>query len=80
MKNNNSSGASVIGMLGVLFVTLKLTGCIGWSWWLVLLPFYGPAVIAVLVLGGFFALVAFVDYMAGREAGRRYNSFKKVVK
>jgi len=30
----------VIGLLGVLFVGLKLTGYIDWSWWLVTLPFW----------------------------------------
>jgi len=28
------------GLLTVLFVGLKLTGYIDWSWWLVLLPMY----------------------------------------
>ena len=28
------------GSLTILFVGLKLTGYIDWSWWLVLLPFY----------------------------------------
>ncbi len=27
--------------LGLTFVVLKLVGVIHWSWWLVLLPFYG---------------------------------------
>jgi len=36
-------------MLTTLFVGLKLTGVIGWSWWLVLLPFYGGALLAVLI-------------------------------
>lgn len=35
-------GVGVLGMLGVLFVGLKLTHVINWSWWLVLLPFWGP--------------------------------------
>ena len=30
-----------IGLLGVLFVGLKLTGYIDWSWWWVTLPFWG---------------------------------------
>lgn len=39
-----SSGrfASTPSLLGVAFVILKLTHVIHWSWWLVLLPFYGP--------------------------------------
>lgn len=43
---------SVFGLLGVLFVALKLLGHITWSWWLVLLPFYGG-----LVIVAFFGLL-----------------------
>ena len=31
-------------ILAVLFIALKLTGVIIWSWWLVLLPLYGGLV------------------------------------
>jgi len=40
--------------LALIFITLKLTNVIAWSWWLVLLPLYGLAAlvaIAFLVLG-----------------------------
>lgn len=30
------------GLLAVLFIGLKLTHYIDWSWWLVLLPIYFP--------------------------------------
>lgn len=55
MENNKSSdGIGVLGLLGVLFVGLKLTGFINWSWWLVTLPFWGGVaflfVFIVLVL------------------------------
>jgi len=41
----------IVGILGVLFVGLKLASIIKWSWWLVLLPFYGGAlVVGVLIL------------------------------
>jgi len=30
-----------LGMLGLLFIGLKLGNVIAWSWWLVLLPLYG---------------------------------------
>lgn len=44
------------GLLGLLFIGLKLGGMIDWSWWLVLLPIYGGvAFIACLV--AFFGLV-----------------------
>lgn len=28
--------------LGLIFIVLKLCDVIDWSWWLVLLPLYGP--------------------------------------
>lgn len=36
------------GILGLIFVTLKLTDVIDWSWWLVLLPLYGPLVLSAI--------------------------------
>lgn len=42
-------GPSILGLLGILFVGLKLTAYIDWSWWLVLLPFYGPWVFAIIL-------------------------------
>ena len=41
------------GFLTLIFITLKLTDHIDWSWWLVLLPSYAGLIIflgAVLVL------------------------------
>ena len=52
MSNENSSssgGVGVLGLLGVAFVVLKLTGYITWSWWLVTLPFWGGIVFFVVV-------------------------------
>ena len=38
MESNGGSGS--LGLLGVLFVGLKLTGYIDWSWWYVTMPFW----------------------------------------
>jgi len=43
-------GVGVLGLLGVLFVALKLLGVITWSWWWVLLPFWGGLAIVLAVL------------------------------
>ena len=37
---------NLITILGLLFLTLKLTGHIDWSWWWVLAPFWIPLTIA----------------------------------
>jgi len=49
-SSSSSSGATTLGLLGVLFVGLKLTGFINWSWWWVTAPFWGGL---ALVLGFF---------------------------
>lgn len=53
-------GIGLFGLLGVLFIGLKLTNFINWSWWLVLLPLYGPFALIMLILGG--AVVAHVAF------------------
>lgn len=52
MSTNNSSASGGIGfggLLTILFIALKLTGFINWSWWLVLLPAYGPLVVVLII-------------------------------
>ena len=38
-----------LGLLTLLFVGLKLAGVIGWSWWWVLAPLWGPVALALVV-------------------------------
>lgn len=35
------NGVSVLSLLGIVFITLKLTGVITWSWLWVTVPFWG---------------------------------------
>lgn len=39
-SSSSSSGIGIFGLLGVVFVTLKLCGVIDWSWWWVTAPFW----------------------------------------
>ncbi len=58
-KVNVTVGPGVGGLLGVLFVALKLTGQIDWSWFWVLSPFWIPFAI-ILGFIGFMFLVALI--------------------
>lgn len=40
----------ILGILGLIFITLKLTGYIAWSWVWVLAPFWIPVALGVLLL------------------------------
>ena len=59
MKMNKSGGIGFFGLLGILFIALKLTGYIAWSWWLVLLPLYLPFAVAVSLFAIGFGLLMF---------------------
>lgn len=50
-NESKSGGIGVLGLLGVAFVVLKLTGVIDWSWWWVTAPFWvGLAIVLVLAV------------------------------
>lgn len=48
--NNQSGGIGICTLLTVLFVGLKLTDNIDWSWWWVLSPMWLPFVVLLFLL------------------------------
>lgn len=40
----------ILGLLGLIFITLKLTGVIAWSWVWVLAPFWIPFALMLTIL------------------------------
>ena len=55
-KTVNSNGIGFCGILTIVFITLKLTNNIDWSWWWVLGPLWIPTAI-VLLLCIFFGII-----------------------
>lgn len=53
-SSSSSSGIGFFGLLGVLFIALKLTGHITWSWLWVLAPIWAPALIGLSIFLGVF--------------------------
>lgn len=55
----------ILGILGVAFIVLKLTGYIDWSWWWVTAPFWGPIalligiIVLVLLIAGIVGIIGF---------------------
>jgi len=43
-------GIGFLGMLTLLFIGLKLTGYINWSWWWVLSPLWIPIWLVLMIL------------------------------
>lgn len=58
-----SGGIGFLGLLTIVFITLKLTGVISWSWWWVTAPLWIPVgIVAVAVV-----LVAVIGVLVNRR-------------
>ena len=51
IQGTASAPFPIFGLLGILFIGLKLGGVIEWSWWWVTLPFWGGAAVVVFFFG-----------------------------
>lgn len=74
MTSNNttsSGGIGFTGLLTILFIALKLTHVIGWSWWWVLSPIWISAALTLVIVGAVVG-IAFISVTAKeRKAARR---------
>lgn len=50
-KSSSAGGIGFTGLLAILFIGLKLTGVIAWSWWWVLSPLWIGVVLWLLIVG-----------------------------
>ena len=46
----NSGGIGFFGLLTIVFITLKLTDHIDWSWWWVLAPIWMPIALIIVII------------------------------
>jgi hypothetical protein len=65
-NSDNSNGAGFAGLITAIFVILKLTGAIDWSWWWVLGPLWLPFAFALI-----FMLAAAPFWLAGANQSPR---------
>lgn len=47
---HTSGGIGFFGLLAIVFITLKLTNYIAWSWLWVLSPLWLPAVVVIVLI------------------------------
>lgn len=62
-SSSSSGGIGFCGLLTILFIGLKLTHYINWSWWWVLSPILIPTgiVLIILLVGGIILLAAVIQ-------------------
>lgn len=62
-SSSSSSGIGFAGLLTIVFIVLKLTNVINWSWWWVLSPLWISLIIAIVVL----AIIVIVAAIIGNK-------------
>jgi uncharacterized membrane protein len=58
-EKTKSTNLGFLGILFFIFLILKLTNHINWSWWWVTSPLWGPFVIFIIVFVGMFLVLFF---------------------
>ena len=62
-----SGGIGFFGLLAIVFIVLKLTGVIDWSWWWVTAPLWLPLPVVLICVFGFLACVFAIDTWKSRK-------------
>ena len=70
MNSRNTNGVGFLGLLTLLFIGLKLTGYIAWSWIWVLSPLWIPFSIALLIFSVAGLLVALNEITTDKKIKR----------
>lgn len=61
-KSSNGGGIGFVGLLTIVFITLKLLGYITWSWWWVLSPLWISTILFIVVA----VLILTATYLANK--------------
>lgn len=72
--NNSSGGIGISWAIFIVFLTLKLTHVINWSWWWVTCPLWLVFALAGGVAGIFVcfaAFASFIEFCMKRERGQK---------
>ena len=73
MKNNESKeatgGIGFVGLLTIVFITLKLLGKITWGWVWVLSPIWIPIIICMAII----IIVFIADVISNHRRQKRWN-------
>lgn len=54
---NSGNGITFVGLLGIVFIVLKLCNVITWSWWWVTVPLWGGLALALTL----FLIIIFIS-------------------
>ena len=68
-KTTSGGGISVLGLLAIVFITLKLCHVITWSWWWVTAPLWIPIAITIVI----FIFIVLFKFIIHRKKRNKRN-------
>ena len=69
MEKEVSVSGALTGTLFIVFLVLKLTNVIDWSWWWVTCPLWGPLVLTLGIILVFFLIALPVGFFVALFGG-----------
>ncbi|ACU71920.1 hypothetical protein Caci_3011 [Catenulispora acidiphila DSM 44928] len=75
-NSTTSGGLGFTGALTILFIALKLTHVLSWSWWWVLSPLWISAAAAIAVIGLVLLGAFIVETVKDRRKGVKMRGVK----
>ena len=75
-SSNSGGGVGFFGLMFLVFLTLKLTDVIDWSWWWVTAPLWGGFALALVIVVVFFG----ISYFITNRQAKRIDSFVKEIR
>lgn len=70
-SNQNNGGIGFVGLLTIVFITLKLTGYLDWSWWWV----WSPAWITLCAIGFIVAVIILAAVIETYKKNKRIRRY-----
>lgn len=70
MRHSNTRSVGFCSLLTLVFITLKLTGYIDWSWWWVLGPLWIPLTVLLCATVAVWAVSDGLDWWQSRRKKR----------
>jgi hypothetical protein len=78
---SSSAGIGLSGALFLIFLVLKLTDVIDWSWWWITAPLWGQVILSGIIITGVYIYAWFLERKHKKELRRNidYRNFNDTI-
>lgn len=77
-RSSSGGGIGIIGATFIVFLVLKLTGHIDWSWWWVTAPLWISAIVIFIIVAIALAVIGVCELMVRRRRRSRRDLYAEL--